>query len=753
MQTHGRVLLIGGSNDDAKMISESSGECDVVRRSRPEDAAKTLSDAPCDVVLLDAGLAGALAQITEAAGDTPIILLADPADEHRARQAGADDYLIRQRLTPDLIARVIRCAASRRRAAAVLTEREKELRCLYALGRLIEAPGIGLDEIYRGVTGLIPAAMQYADDACARITVHGREFQTGACTETPWRLESPIVVYGKPAGRLDVWYRSEHPDAGEGAFLAEERLLIDAVTERLGRVTERIRAEETLRESEERYRSIFTESLAPMLLIDPESGEIVDANAAASKYYGYPHSTLTGLQIAEINTLDRDEVFAEMERARAETRNLFLFQHRLATGEVRDVEVYSGAITVGGRPLLHSIVHDITERRDAERKIQDRNRQLSIINRIIGTASRSGAAGELMEKTLDQAMELLSFEGAGIALIDAEGRAVPACHRGIAADMQDWTGPLPCDRVAKTGTPVFEEDVPLPCLAEEGGTESGSCAGLPLASDGTMIGVMTLISTRRHRFTDEEKSLLIAIGQETGRALDRLMLQRQLEAANEQANFYLDVMAHDINNANTSSLLYASLLEEILTGEEKQYARKLLAGIRQSTEIIGNVSTIRRLQEANPPLSPVDLDTVIREVIRLFPDATIRYAGADATVLADDLLPEVFINLIGNSRKYGGTDVVIAIRVDDRDDRVQVTVEDTGPGIADTVKPGVFNRFRTGGRGRSGKGLGLYITRVLVERYGGSIRADDRLCGRPEEGAAFRFTLPKRSADPTSRGG
>ncbi len=748
MQTHLRVLLIGGSSDDARTISESSGEFDVVHRSRPKEAAKDLIEAPYDVVVLDAGHAGALPQIAEAAGGTPVLLLGDQADERQ----GADCSLIRQQLTPETLACVIRCAASRRKAAADLTEREKELRCLYALGRLIEAPGIGLDDIYRGVIELIPSALQYPDDACARIIVYGREFHTEPFAETRWRLESPIVVYGEPAGRLDTCYFTEHPDADKGAFLKEERMLVDAITERLGRVTERIHAEETLRESEERYRSIFTKSLAPMLLIDPENAEIVDANAAASTYYGYPHSTLTALRITDINTLDREEVFAEMERARSEERNVFLFRHRLANGEIRDVEVYSGAITVGGRPLLHSIIHDITERKVAERAIRDRNRQLSIINRIIGTASRSGDAGELMEKTLEQALELLNFEGAEIAFIDAEGRPVPICRRGIAAEMREETGPLPCDRVAETRAPIFEEDFPLLCPG--GGAEgSGSCAGLPLASDGTMIGVMTLISTRRHRFTDEEKGLLIAIGQETGRALDRLMLQRQLEQANEQANFYLDVMAHDINNANTSSLLYASLLEEVLTGEEKQYAKKMLAGIRQSMEIIGNVSTIRRLQEENPPLRSVDLDTVIREMIRLIPEATVRYAGTDATILADDLLPEVFINLIGNSRKYGGTDVVIAIRVEELDGMVQVTVEDTGPGIPDAMKHEVFDRFRTGGRGRSGKGLGLYITRVLVERYGGSIRADDRVPGRPEEGAAIRFTLPKGSAGPTSRGG
>lgn len=69
---------------------------------------------------------------------------------------------------------------------------------------------------------------------------------------------------------------------------------------------------------------------------------------------------------------------------------------------------------------------------------------------------------------------------------------------------------------------------------------------------------------------------------------------------NEQANFYLDLMTHDINNANTVASGYATLLAETLAEPDKGLARKLAAAIRQSAEIIGNVSTIRRIAEETP---------------------------------------------------------------------------------------------------------------------------------------------------------
>ncbi len=222
---------------------------------------------------------------------------------------------------------------------------------------------------------------------------------------------------------------------------------------------------------------------------------------------------------------------------------------------------------------------------------------------------------------------------------------------------------------------------------------------------------------------------------------ERKETEEAILAANEEANLYLDIMVHDINNANTIALGYSDILGEDLEGGNRDMMQKIRSAVSQSIEIIKNVSTIRRLRPPTPPLKPVDLDAAIRAEVRQHPETDIRYAGGSVAVLADDLLPEVFTNLVGNSIKFGEPDVAIAIRVEEQDGEVLVSVEDTGPGIPDATKSVLFSRFRKGKSSKSGKGLGLYIVRMLVERYGGSIRVEDRVPGRPEEGAAFRFTL------------
>jgi len=103
-----------------------------------------------------------------------------------------------------------------------------------------------------------------------------------------------------------------------------------------------------------------------MLLIDTKTADIVDASPSACIYYGYDLEELRTKKITDINTLTPEQVFEEMKRARTEQRNHFYFQHRLANGEIRPVDVYSGPIEIKGRTLLFSIVHDISERRKAE---------------------------------------------------------------------------------------------------------------------------------------------------------------------------------------------------------------------------------------------------------------------------------------------------------------------------------------------------------------------------------------------------
>ena len=126
-------------------------------------------------------------------------------------------------------------------------------------------------------------------------------------------------------------------------------------------ITGRKQAEGALRESEARFRALFESSNVIMLLVEPVSGRIVDANPAAANFYGYSHAQLVSMNIVDINQLPPAQVAEERRRAQSEERNYFIFPHRLANGTIRTVEVRSNPITSDGNTLLFSLIYDITE--------------------------------------------------------------------------------------------------------------------------------------------------------------------------------------------------------------------------------------------------------------------------------------------------------------------------------------------------------------------------------------------------------
>ena len=132
--------------------------------------------------------------------------------------------------------------------------------------------------------------------------------------------------------------------------------------------------------SDEPFKELFETSGVVIMIVDPESGRIVDANPAAVDFYGYTRKQLSVMNINHINQLPPDIIKAEMQKAKNEQKNYFEFPHLLADGTLRTVEVFSNAVNTQGHKLLYSFIHDVTDQKLARETLHlERQRLASII--------------------------------------------------------------------------------------------------------------------------------------------------------------------------------------------------------------------------------------------------------------------------------------------------------------------------------------------------------------------------------------
>ena len=129
-----------------------------------------------------------------------------------------------------------------------LRERIKELNCLYGISQLAERYHDSMDDLLKHLVNFLPLSWQYPDITCTRIELNDKTYKSRDFKVTRWRQSSQILMYNEPVGGVDVFYCEERPPADEGPFLKEERVLLDAVAERIGAVAMRISAERELQE-------------------------------------------------------------------------------------------------------------------------------------------------------------------------------------------------------------------------------------------------------------------------------------------------------------------------------------------------------------------------------------------------------------------------------------------------------------------------------------------------------------------------
>ncbi len=481
-------------------------------------------------------------------------------------------------------------------------------------------------------------------------------------------------------------------------------------------------------ENEHLYRQMFEENLAVKLLIDPESGEIVEANSAACRFYGYSLEALKSKKIMEINTLPSRKVKEEIHRAMAGESNFFTFNHKLANGENRNVEVFAGPINVDGRKLIYSIVHDVTDRHNAEKKLREsEERYRRFFEEDLTGDFISTPEGKLLDCN-PAFLKIFGFSTREEAM---------AC---------DLSALYPDASVRKSLINEILEKRNL----EGKEVEFVSPAGRPIHVIENVSGVFDsddkLVELRGYIFDVTERKTLEA----------QLLHSRKMEAVGRLAGG----VAHDFNNLLTAITGYSQLMLDNLANPEA--LRNEIDEIKKACDLGSSLTTqlltFSRRQIIQP--ETLDLNAVVADMEKLLKRLvgetirlTVKKHDRPCKLKADlNQIKQVIMNLALNSldatpdggelnvetfvRKLDGAEKIAGEFVE-KGAYVVLQVIDTGQGMDTNVKSHIFEPFFT--TKDKGTGLGLSTVYGIVKQNNGFIEVKSA----PKAGTQITIFFPE----------
>lgn len=492
-------------------------------------------------------------------------------------------------------------------------------------------------------------------------------------------------------------------------------------------------AAKRISEADSQYKSLFHHNHEVMLLIDPENGQIVDANPAAVSFYGWPEHVIKTMNISQINTLSPEQIKIEMENSIALRKNYFLFKHNRSTGTPVDVEVYSGPIEMDGRKLLYSIVHNVSDRIAAQNALQESEERFRTLVDNAPDAIFVLTGGKFV--FLNEAgLKLLGADSMD-DLLGKSGLSIihPDFHQDVAQYMSDlWAGNVslsPRERVyiRLDHSYVYVDVIVVPIRYNN--------------KDGDLVFARDITDRKLHEQKEYEMEA-------------QLRQQQKLEAIGTLAGG----VAHEINNPLNGIMNYAQLILDASASNTSnaEYSREIIHETERISVIVKNLLQFSRHEKQSH--SYASIYDIIDQTMSLV-KTIIRKDQIVLDVMLDENLPDikcrsqqiqqVIMNLLTNARdalnerfpEYDERKIIrLRCKLYHSDGRrwLRLTVQDYGAGISRELGERIFEPFFSTKPKESGTGLGLSISYGIVVEHHGRLTFDSDV----GQGTVFTLELP-----------
>ncbi|MCW8914958.1 MAG: bacteriohemerythrin [Magnetovibrio sp.] len=549
------------------------------------------------------------------------------------------------------------------------------------------------------------------------------------------------------------------------------------------------------------FQQAFEKHNVVMLLIDPDTGQIVDANAAAGRFYGYSRQQLSQMKIQSINQLTPDQVAAERKQAESEGRNFFIFRHKLASNVIKTVAVHSVPLTFDDRVLLFSIIIDISRKRGQEKDLwhyqtqlenmvdlQTRQLQMhhdneqkwlaiiiTILSALVGllwfALKRREYAERALRTTELQQRNILECVAEGIFGLDMKGNCTFCNPMSVSLlgfkTENELLGKNMHDLIhhSHADGEVYPEQECKIFTTFKSGKQTNTSDEVFWRKDGTNFPVEYSSSPLYHdgKLTGSVVSFLDITNRKKAEAQ---LLEAKLDAehANKSKSEFLASMSHELRTPLNAILGFAQLLQydpnTPLNKNQTEYIENILKGGSHLLELVNDILDLAKVEADQMPmvLQEVDANNIVAECIELS-----KHLGRHRNIhIIDDFsnttevklrtdhqrMKQIILNLLSNAVKFNHDNGTVTVYRETMDNGfVRICINDTGIGIDDEDKEGVFKMFQRVKAdpmiAREGTGIGLTVTRLLAERLGGRID----FTSQKDVGSTFWVELPLSTND------